>query len=78
MSIPICHPRKLISLLLLSTALCFPFLSHAQNMASITASVIHGAKVFITRCTLCHGSDGMGEGPLPLITGNYPSTNNGR
>ena len=34
-----------------------------------------GAQIFHYRCTLCHGSDGLGEGILPLSVGNYPSTN---
>ncbi|MEE9343684.1 MAG: c-type cytochrome [Gammaproteobacteria bacterium] len=35
----------------------------------------YGAQVFQSRCALCHGSDGMGEGILPLSLKNYPSTN---
>ncbi len=35
----------------------------------------YGAEVFQSRCALCHGSDGMGEGILPLSLKNYPSTN---
>ncbi len=35
----------------------------------------YGAFVFQERCSLCHGSDGLGEGILPLSLKNYPSTN---
>jgi cytochrome c oxidase cbb3-type subunit 3 len=35
----------------------------------------YGAKVFQSRCVLCHGSDGLGEGILPLSLPGYPDTN---
>ena len=35
----------------------------------------YGAKVFQARCSLCHGSDGLGEGIMPLSLKDYPSTN---
>ncbi len=35
----------------------------------------YGAQVFQERCSLCHGSDGMGEGVLPLSLKDYPNTN---
>ncbi len=35
----------------------------------------YGALVFQERCSLCHGSDGMGEGILPLSLKDYPNTN---
>lgn len=34
-----------------------------------------GAMVFSERCVLCHGSKGMGEGPLPMSLRDYPSAN---
>jgi len=34
-----------------------------------------GAIIFSQRCVLCHGSQGMGEGPLPMSLKNYPSAN---
>ncbi len=34
-----------------------------------------GARVFQQRCELCHGSKGMGEGPLALTLKDYPDTN---
>jgi cytochrome c oxidase cbb3-type subunit 3 len=36
----------------------------------------YGVKTFQERCVLCHGSDGLGEGVLPLAIGSsYPKTN---
>ena len=35
----------------------------------------YGASIFQQRCALCHGSDGYGEGLLPLSIKNYPDTN---
>lgn len=37
--------------------------------------VKYGASVFQTRCVLCHGSEGLGDGILPLSLGKYPATN---
>lgn len=34
-----------------------------------------GAEIFIKRCALCHGSQGMGEGQIPLKIKDYPDTN---
>ena len=39
-----------------------------------TPSVETGAKVYATRCVLCHGNKGMGEGVLPMRMKDYPST----
>lgn len=41
----------------------------------ITPQQQHGATVFIQRCMLCHGSQGMGEGRIPLKIKPYPDTN---
>lgn len=38
-------------------------------------NLVKGAQVFQSRCTLCHGNNGMGEGMLPLSVVDYPSTN---
>lgn len=35
----------------------------------------YGAQVFQERCSLCHGTDGLGEGILPLSMKVYPNTN---
>ena len=37
--------------------------------------VKYGAVVFQERCSLCHGSDGLGEGILSLSIQGYPNTN---
>lgn len=37
--------------------------------------VRYGAKVFQARCSLCHGTDGHGEGILPMSIKQYPNTN---
>jgi len=34
-----------------------------------------GAKIYMERCALCHGSKGLGEGSMPLLVRDYPSTN---
>ena len=39
------------------------------------ACVTYGANVFHERCSLCHGSDGHGEGILSMQIKNYPNTN---
>ena len=43
--------------------------------AEAQSCVTYGAHVFQARCALCHGSDGLGEGILPLQLKNYPNTN---
>ena len=42
------------------------------NAFSQTEEEKQGAKVFYTYCTLCHGPQGMGEGPLPNLIAEYP------
>jgi cytochrome c oxidase cbb3-type subunit 3 len=37
--------------------------------------VKYGAAVFQERCSLCHGTDGLGEGILSLSIAKYPNTN---
>lgn len=34
-----------------------------------------GARVFLERCTLCHGNQGTGDGLIPLTIKSYPNTN---
>lgn len=60
---------------LVITAL-LPLLSTAANLYDDpTPSNNIGAFVYATRCVLCHGSQGMGEGALPMSLKNYPDTN---
>lgn len=35
----------------------------------------NGARIFLERCALCHGSKGLGEGPMALLVRGYPDTN---
>ena len=39
------------------------------------ACLKYGASVFQMRCSLCHGSDGHGEGILSMAIKSYPGTN---
>ncbi len=34
----------------------------------------NGARIYYLHCTLCHGSQGMGEGSLAIALDNYPET----
>jgi mono/diheme cytochrome c family protein len=38
-------------------------------------SLQKGAEVFKARCSLCHGSYGMGDGQMALAISDYPATN---
>lgn len=43
--------------------------------ASAQESEIHlGARIYLERCALCHGSKGLGEGPMALLVHGYPDT----
>ena len=42
---------------------------------NIEASMKYGAETFLNRCSLCHGSQGLGDGIIPLSIKNYPNTN---
>ncbi len=42
---------------------------------TVTEGMNCGIKVFQERCSLCHGSMGLGEGILPLSLTSYPNTN---
>jgi len=67
--------RLVISCLFLSISLS----SFAGNSATVCTGeakpcLAYGAQVFQDRCVLCHGSDGLGEGILPLSLKGYPDT----
>jgi len=49
--------------------------SGIENLEDPTPTLEQGAKVFTDRCVLCHGSQGMGEGVIPLKLKDYPDTN---
>lgn len=67
--------RGYISLLLLA----LPLHGFADSMGycgeEATPCRSYGAAVYQERCSLCHGSDGMGEGALALSVKDHPSTN---
>ena len=43
--------------------------------AEAKSCLAYGANIFQERCSLCHGTDGLGEGLLSLSLKNYPPTN---
>ncbi len=49
-----------------------PLAAHCRD--DPTPRVETGARIFIEYCSLCHGSQGMGEGTLALRIEDYPST----
>ncbi len=61
--------------LLLTTPLLQAGESEKYCGAEAQSCVTYGANVFQARCALCHGTDGLGEGILPLQMKNYPNTN---
>lgn len=63
-----------IRLLILSLAFISHY-AHSESNSDPTPTVNLGAKVFIERCILCHGSQGLGHGILPAKLKNYPNTN---
>lgn len=70
--------RNLITTLALST-----LAAHATANSELLCGkeaqpcVKYGAAVFQERCSLCHGTDGLGEGILSLSIPGYPNTNLG-
>ena len=62
---------KLLVLRALGLAmLCF-------QMAGVSAERTdehRGAQVYLERCALCHGSKGLGDGPMALLVHDYPDT----
>lgn len=46
----------------------------ANGKDDTTPSLEKGVGVYVNRCSLCHGSQGMGEGKIPLKIPNYPNT----
>jgi mono/diheme cytochrome c family protein len=53
--------------------LCLPVFA-SSSYDDPTPKVDLGAKVYYSRCVLCHGNKGMGEGILPMRLKNYPDT----
>jgi len=67
MKLTLLRVTLIASCILSSTALAKP--------SSEPETTSGGAKIYMERCALCHGSKGLGEGPLPLLVRDYPSTN---
>ncbi len=65
---------KLHFVLLFFASLWLTSSAQAQDQR-IDPSVEHGATMFNERCSLCHGNLGMGDGILPRLVDDYPSTN---
>jgi len=66
-------PLFLTTTISLITTLCLSPLAYSEETFEPTLE--RGAKVYVERCTLCHGRKGMGEGMLPLLLKVYPNTN---
>lgn len=47
----------------------------AYSNSNLSPNLHIGAQVFVDRCSLCHGRDGMGGGVLTTSHKEYPSTN---
>ena len=50
--------------------LCLQFTNASANDPELQ----QGARVYLERCALCHGSKGLGEGPMALLVQDYPDT----
>ena len=51
------------------------FACHSMAVDKTYPTIERGVEVFKQRCTLCHGSQGMGEGRIPLKIKGYPDAN---
>jgi cytochrome c oxidase cbb3-type subunit 3 len=60
--------------LLWISLLTFTSATFANDKDDTTPSLEKGVDVYVKRCSLCHGSQGMGEGKIPLKIPNYPNT----
>lgn len=70
----------MLRLILFMVFVCFSSLTMASNSLEHCGTeakpcLAYGANVFQERCSLCHGTDGLGEGILSLSLKNYPNTN---
>lgn len=65
---------KYIYLVLVGITLCYSTAASA-DCGTLPKGVECGIQVFKQRCTLCHGTLGMGEGILPMSMKSYPNTN---
>ena len=68
-----------MNLIKLGVMVCVLLLTHAANASAgmksdAKPSLEYGAKVFQSRCALCHGREGYGDGMLPMSMKEYPET----
>lgn len=47
----------------------------AQPESKVEPSLEYGAEVFQSRCVLCHGKEGLGDGLISMSIPDYPATN---
>lgn len=52
-----------------------PLLKKAENTAEVEVSVNRGDVIFRTRCAVCHGKKGKGDGMLAAVVKNPPPFN---
>lgn len=48
---------------------------HTIAESDDTARMDNGARIFVERCVICHGNEGMGDGLLRVAVDDYPDTN---
>lgn len=65
--------KRIIGLLLAFSAFAVHASSSKDCGMEAKPCLEYGARVFAERCTLCHGTDGLGEGILALSVKDYPS-----
>ena len=67
--------RRGIMLCVVGLMACFsPLLAAQAEYDNPTPTLELGAKVYGSRCVLCHGNKAMGEGILPMRLKEYPDT----
>ncbi len=50
-------------------------LSGFSSTQQVEPTLNYGAEIFRSRCVLCHGGEGMGDGVVPIAIEGYPPTN---
>ena len=66
---------KQLTQTVVSAALLLTSVYATAKQENIQPSIKYGAETFLNRCTLCHGSQGLGDGIIPLTIKKYPNTN---
>ena len=49
--------------------------SSISGRAEIIPDYERGTRIYVERCTVCHGNYGLGEGVIPLLISGYANTN---